>query len=66
MRIIKKGTRRGEVFHGTCHNCESEMEEDRSALRVERCPREQYEFAHAACPVCGGDFVMCPKGGSGT
>lgn len=66
MRIIKKGTRRGEVFHGTCHNCESEMEEDRSALRVERCPREQYEFAHAACPVCGGDFVMYPKGGSGT
>lgn len=63
MKIVKVGkSLRHEVFHGTCPHCESEMEEERSALRVERCPREHYEFAHATCPVCDMGFVMVPEG----
>ena len=40
MKVVKRGKVPRNMFHGTCMNCESELEEHRSKLRVESCPRE--------------------------
>lgn len=65
MRLIKKGVVPDLVYRGTCFRCKSEVEVDRSDLKIEHDQREGKTFAHVVCPVCGGDLVVYPynKGG---
>ena len=58
MKIIKHGNPHvKQVWTGKCINCSSVMEATRDELVVCQCPREQYEFGKAGCPVCGYQHV---------
>lgn len=63
MEVVERGTAPKErTFRGTCHACKSTMEAKAAELKVEHgCQRDPGDFAHAACPVCGADFVLYPK-----
>lgn len=62
MKIIKRGKLKLQrEFRGTCRKCKSIVEWTEIELSVECCPREGYEFAHAACPVCSSDIMVYPK-----
>lgn len=54
MKCTKKGNNPdNQVWTGSCRKCKAEFEAVRSELKVDRCPREGYEFAHSYCSECG-------------
>ena len=57
MNCIKEGSPpAGKLWRGWCRKCHSvfeDLEENVRRGKVDRCPREQYEFAHRDCPQCG-------------
>lgn len=59
MKCVKSGKKRfNEMWQGRCRMCGAKFEAERHELKVDRCPREGYEFAHADCSEC------CGKSGS--
>jgi hypothetical protein len=52
MELIAKGNKQPQIFEGNCRECGARYRAIRMELRVERCPREHYEFAHADCSEC--------------
>lgn len=56
MELVKKGRKQQQVWRGECRVCGSFFKDTDKNVRggkVDRCPREQYEFAHRDCPECG-------------
>lgn len=55
MKCTKQGKMKdSQIWKGRCRRCGAEFEAQRHELKVDRCPREGYEFAHADCSECGG------------
>lgn len=66
MKLIRKAFNpSNQLFRGVCRICMAEFEAHRSELKVERCLREHYEFAHADCSECntkaGNAVILYPK-----
>lgn len=64
MEMTKSGNDpKEQVFSGSCSCCKAEFKAKRWELRVETCPREHYEFAHADCSFCGAKnmVLLYPK-----
>ena len=64
MKLIKEGKIPAcRIWRGTCSHCKSEWEALQSELssKIESCPRERYDFAHAQCNFCGNQsLIMYP------
>ena len=64
MKMIKEGKIPAcRIWRGTCSHCKSEWEALQSELsnKIESCPRERYDFAHAKCNFCGNQsLIMYP------
>lgn len=54
MKIIKQGKPKRDVFTGTCHDCDTEIECERSELGsgVQYDQREGCALAQVVCPTC--------------
>lgn len=64
MKIVKRGQPpEDRVWVGSCHYCGTEIECEQREIEAarERCPREHYEFARVACPVCGRPMIAYPR-----
>lgn len=61
VRVVKRGKVPSKVFHGTCNNCQSELEEHADKLDIQYDQREGGELAAVTCPVCNKATWLYPK-----
>lgn len=62
MRIIKQGKKPEDKFVGTCNLCHSEIEAERSELKIsDGCYRnDNQEYGTGFCPVCEKSMTFTP------